>query len=150
MVVSPYFGGKSHGSNGQNVSLKEPCISYHLPNRSALFKEPRSKGFNTKTCQTKAVEQKPSAREVFALSLNFPGMGNSSTSFGWIGIDASARLGARTTRLEVSETDFGCCRIVSTSLAVVFGPKPMFVGSWGIPLSTSLQDPIILTMAPLT
>ena len=24
MVVSPYFGGKSHASNGQNVSFKEP------------------------------------------------------------------------------------------------------------------------------
>ena len=27
MVVSLYFGGKSHASNGQNVSLKEPCQS---------------------------------------------------------------------------------------------------------------------------
>ena len=25
MVVSLYFGGKSHVSNGQNVSSKEPC-----------------------------------------------------------------------------------------------------------------------------
>ena len=25
MVVSPYFGGKGHVSNGQNVSFKEPC-----------------------------------------------------------------------------------------------------------------------------
>ena len=27
MVVSLYFGGKSHVSNGQNVSFKEPCQS---------------------------------------------------------------------------------------------------------------------------
>ena len=26
MVVSPYFGEKSHVSNGQNVSFKEPCL----------------------------------------------------------------------------------------------------------------------------
>ena len=31
MVVSLYFGGKSHVSNGQNVSLKEPCQVKHLP-----------------------------------------------------------------------------------------------------------------------
>ena len=26
MVVSLYFGGKSHVSNGQNISFKEPCL----------------------------------------------------------------------------------------------------------------------------
>ena len=25
MVVSPYFGGKNHVSNGRKVSFKEPC-----------------------------------------------------------------------------------------------------------------------------
>ena len=35
MVVSSHFGGKSHGSNGQNISFKEPryrkgvFFSYH-------------------------------------------------------------------------------------------------------------------------
>ena len=28
MVVSLYFGGKKHVSNGQHVSFKEPCITY--------------------------------------------------------------------------------------------------------------------------
>ena len=29
MVVSLYFGGKSHVSNGQNVSFEEPCKCLH-------------------------------------------------------------------------------------------------------------------------
>ena len=31
MVVSLYFGGKSHVLNGQHVSFKEPCAMRHPP-----------------------------------------------------------------------------------------------------------------------
>ena len=31
MVVSLYFAGKSHVSNGQNISFKESCVKTRLP-----------------------------------------------------------------------------------------------------------------------